>query len=83
MAGIDQHAVAIGSAVRGALAAAGFTQAEAAEGVGVALNTFSRRINGLLPFTWPEIVRVAALTGTTPSELAAQAERIASRGDAA
>lgn len=83
MTGIDPHSVAIGAAVRGAIASAELTQAEAAEGIGVAVNTFSRRINGLLPFTWPELVRVAALTGVPVTELAASAERIANRDTAA
>jgi transcriptional regulator with XRE-family HTH domain len=69
--------------VRGAIAQADLTQAEAAAKIGVALNTFSRRINGALPFTWPELVRVADVAGVTVGDLASAAERIASRGTAA
>lgn len=79
MALIDPHAVAIGAAVRGAIAAASLTQAEAAARAGMALNTFSRRVNGLLPFTWPEIARIADVTGVTVLELATNADRIAKR----
>lgn len=56
------------------------TQAEIAERAPIALNTLSRRINGLLPFTWPEVVRIAEVTGTTASELADTATRLARRG---
>lgn len=80
MAGISAEAAAIGQAVRGAIAQADLTQAEAAERTGIAPNTLSRRINGLLPFTWTEIVRIADVTGVTATELAASATRIAERG---
>lgn len=83
MAALDPHAVAIGAAVRGAIAQAGLTQAEAAAKIGLSLNTFSRRINGALPFTWPELVRVADAAGVKVSDLATTAERIAARGTAA
>lgn len=73
----------MGQAVRGAIAQADLTQAQAADKIGVALNTFSRRVNGLLPFTWPEIARVAEVTGLSVSELVADAERIYERKSAA
>lgn len=76
---VDPQAVAIGQAARGAIAQAGLTLAETAEQTGIALNTLSRRVNGAVPFTWPEIVQIAAVTGVTPSELAANAVRIADR----
>lgn len=76
---IDPQAVAIGQAVRGAIAQAGLTQADVAERTGIALNTLSRRINGLLPFTWPELVRIADVTDVSVSDLAAAAVRIAER----
>ncbi len=76
---LTPEAVAIGQAVRGAIAQAGMTQAETAMKSGMALNTLSRRINGILPFTWPELVAISAVTGVTCSELAANAERIAAR----
>lgn len=79
MATIDPEAVAIGQAVRGAIAQAGLTQAEAADRAGMALKTFSGRVNGLFPFTWPELVRIAAVTGVTCAELATTATRIADR----
>lgn len=79
MVRIDPYAVAIGDAVRGAIAQAGLTQEEAAANAGLSTNTLSRRINGSLPFTWPEIVRLARITDTTPSELATRAERIATK----
>ena len=79
MAQIDPAAVAIGAAVRGAIAQAGLSQAEAADQTGLSINTLSRRINGTLPFTWPELVRIGAITGVTASDLAATAERLASQ----
>lgn len=75
----DPDAVAIGQAVRGAIAQADLTLAATAEQVNIAVNTFSRRINGLLPFTWPELVRVSAATGVPCSEIVASAERIKAR----
>jgi transcriptional regulator with XRE-family HTH domain len=73
----------MGQAVYGAIVAADLTQAQAAEAAGMALNTLSRRINGHLPFTWPEVARLAGVTGLTISELVASAERIYGRTDAA
>ena len=80
----DQEAVAIGRAVRGAIATAGLTVTEAAEQTRIPFRTLSRRVNGTLPFTFPELVRVAEVCGTRVSDLAAAAERIIERsGDAA
>lgn len=79
MAQLDPHSAAIGQAVRGAIAQAGLTQAEAAGRLGMALNTLSRRVNGLLPFTWPELVKVAEVTGVTCAELVMSAQRIHER----
>lgn len=76
---IDPEAVAIGRAVRGAIAAAGFTLAEAAEESGINLTTLSRRVNGSLPFTFPELVSLATICGIRVSDLALTAERIAER----
>lgn len=75
----DGAALAIGHAVRGAIAQADLTQAEAAQRAGIALNTFSRRINGLTAFTWTEIVRVAEATGVSATDLVTAAERIQAR----
>lgn len=74
---IDPYAVAIGAAVRGAIAQAGLSQEDAAIQIDMHRNSLSRRINGNLPFTWPEVVRVAQVTGTTAIELATTAERLA------
>lgn len=73
------EAMAMGQVVRGALAQAGLTQAEAAPRLGFSLITLSRRINGSLPFTWPELVRVSRITEVPVTELALAAERIAAR----
>lgn len=70
------ESVAMGQVVRGALAQAGLTQTAAAPLLDLSLITLSRRINGALPFTWPELVRVADITDLTVSELVAGAERI-------
>lgn len=76
---IDPEAVAIGRAVRGAITTAGLSLPEAADQAGLSLSTLSRRVNGTLPFTFPELVRVAAVCGVRVSELAASAERITDR----
>ncbi|WP_232676732.1 helix-turn-helix transcriptional regulator [Nocardioides sp. R-C-SC26] len=73
---IDREAVAIGRAVHGAVTAAGLSLAEAAEQSAIPLTTFSRRVNGRLPFTFPELVRVARISGVSVTELATSAERI-------
>lgn len=65
--------------MRGAIAQADLTLEQTAGLTGMAINTLSRRVNGLLPFTWPEIVRIAEVTGVTATELAASACRIAER----
>lgn len=82
MGEIDPHAVAIGAAVRGAIAQAGLTQAEVSQQTGIALNTLSRRVNGLLPFTWPEMVTIAEIAGVTVTELVVAAERLAAKAAA-
>lgn len=79
---IDAEAVAIGRAVRGAIATAGLSVAEAADQSDIGLSTFSRRVNGTLPFTFPELVRVARVCGVKVSDLALAAERVAERGAA-
>jgi transcriptional regulator with XRE-family HTH domain len=73
----------MGAAVRGAFAQANITQAEAAGPVGISLQSLSRRVNGLLPFTWTELVRIAELTGVSVSDLVASAERISGRSGSA
>lgn len=75
----DPDSMAMGQAVRGAIAQAGLTQAEAAPQLKLSLMSLSRRINGALPFTWPELVRVSRVTGVPVSELIATAQRIANR----
>lgn len=79
MAGITPESAAIGQAVRAAVVQAGLTLAETAEATGIALNTLSRRVNGVIPFTWPELVLIAEVTGVSCTELATSAERIAER----
>ncbi|MGH3631497.1 MAG: helix-turn-helix domain-containing protein [Sciscionella sp.] len=78
----DPQAIAVGRAVRAALAGAGLTQAEAAIAAGISLQTLSRRINGQMPFTWPELVRIANVTEVGVTELAASAVRIAEKESA-
>lgn len=78
-----RSAEAMGRAVRAALAEAQMTHAEAALMVGVSLATFSRRIAGDPPFTWPELVAVSHASGVPVAALVAAAERIAAHGDAA
>jgi hypothetical protein len=73
---IDPESVAIGRAVRGAFAAAGLSLADASVETGIALSTLSRRVNGTLPFTFPELVRIASVCGLRVSDLTLSAERI-------
>lgn len=73
----DQAAMV--SAVRGAIAQAGLTQAELADEADIAINTLSRRLNGWSPFTWPEITAIAAATKVSAIDLASAAERISQR----
>lgn len=73
---IDPEAVAIGRAVKGALATAGLSLSESADLTGITLSTLSRRVNGTMPFTFPELVRVAKVCGVRVSDLALAAERI-------
>lgn len=75
-ASFDVEAVAIGRAVKGAIAAAGLTQADVSERTGIALNTLSRRVNGTIPFTFPELVRIARATGVRVADLVESAERL-------
>lgn len=75
---IDPEAIAIGRAVRGAIATAGLSLIEVADRAGMTVSTLSRRVNGTLPFTFPELVRVAAVCGVRASDLALSAERVQS-----
>lgn len=79
MGQIDPLAVAIGAAVRSALAEAGHTFTWAGEQAGFSWQTFSRSINGRRAFTFPELVRIAAVAGTTAAEIVERAERIHER----
>ena len=79
MSQIDPLAVAIGTAVRGAITEAGLTNTSFAHEAGFALNSLSRRINGHQPFDFPELVRVANVTGVPLMEIVARAERILER----
>lgn len=61
-------------AVKAAISASRLTQAEVARRADMALNTFSRRMTGSVPFTWPELVRIAAVLGVSCTDLVASAE---------
>lgn len=73
---VDAETRAIGQAARGAVAEADMTQDEVARAIGLSLSSLSRRLNGQLPFTYPELVRLADTTGVTVGDLVARAERI-------
>lgn len=75
----SRAAVAIGQAVKGAIVQANLNQDLLASAVGLSINSMSRRLNGHLPFTYPELRAVAAVTGVPVSELIATAERIETR----
>lgn len=79
MESIDPHSVAMGQAVRGAIAQADLTQAGTAPLVPMSLNSLSRRINGSLPFTWPELCRIAEVTDLKVSDLIESAQRVLKR----
>lgn len=83
MTGVNADSVAIGKAVHSAFVQAGMPRlTEAAAELPMPINTLSRRVNGLIPFTWPELVRVAEVTGVSVTDLAASAVRIADAGEA-
>lgn len=77
MARLDPHAVAIGTAARGAITEAGYSIASFAKASGIPINTLSRRINGHTPLDYAEMIQVSTITGLPLSELVARAERIA------
>lgn len=76
---VDPQALAIGRAVLAAMAAAGLSQTAVTKGAGITSSTFARRVRGIVPFTFPELVRIAALCGVKVSDIALAAEHIAAR----
>jgi hypothetical protein len=74
--------VAVGRAVRGAIAATTLSRADVAEAMGISLRSMHRRILGELPFTVTELMTISKLCDVSLAELLARVERIAS-GDAA
>jgi transcriptional regulator with XRE-family HTH domain len=76
---VDIEAVALGRAVRGAIAMAGLSVADTSERAGISLSTLSRRINGGSAFSIPELVRIAAMCRIRVSDIVLDAERIAER----
>lgn len=79
MAQLDPLAVAIGTAARGAITEAGYSIASFAKESGIPINTLSRRFNGHIPLNYPELSRIANVTGLSIAELVQRAERIAAR----
>lgn len=65
--------------MKAAIVEAGLSIIETAPLAGMTVNTLSRRVNGTIPFTWPEIVRISSVTGVSCTEIVASAERIAER----
>jgi len=55
--------------LKGKIAENNLTQKEAAKIIGVAHNTFSRKMNGKTPFTLPEARKLADYFGMTVDEL--------------
>lgn len=78
MTQFNPHNVAMGRAVRNAIVEAGLTNAKAAELAGIDGSTLKRRLGGTIPFTWPELIGMAAATGTDLHTLVGHAERLAS-----
>lgn len=75
----DPRSVAIGRAVKGAITTAGLTLLDVSERTGITTPTLSRRVNGSLPFTFPELCQIAELCGIRASDLAVAAERVISK----
>lgn len=82
MTSTSPDSVAIGSAVRGAIATAGLKQTDAAELIDLSINTFNRKVNGQIAFTFPDLVKVAEITGTDVRDLVETAIRLTKRGAA-
>ncbi|MFC8600149.1 MULTISPECIES: helix-turn-helix domain-containing protein [unclassified Isoptericola] len=74
---LNTEALAIGHAVKAAISHAGLSQVEIADDAGIALTSLSRRLNGHIPFTFPELVRVCRVLDLNVGDLAERAERIA------
>lgn len=74
--------VAVGRAVRGAIAGSSHSRADVAEAIGLSLRSLDRRILGHLPFTVPELMNIAEICDVPTTELLARVERIR-RGEAA
>jgi transcriptional regulator with XRE-family HTH domain len=64
----------ISQAVSNALKDAGISQREAADRSGIPITTLSRRLTGNSPFLVTELAVLAAMVGTSVSELIATAE---------
>ena len=69
----------MGQAARGAMVQAGLTQATLCTQMPMSLQSLGRRLRGTLPFTYPELARLAEVTGVAVAELVVTAERIAER----
>lgn len=79
MARLDPHAVAIGTAARGAITEAGYSLTSFSKESGIPINTLSRRVNGHQALDYAELIAISTITGLPLSELVARAERIAAR----
>lgn len=77
MAHNEPHDMAMQQAIRAAIVEADLTSKECAAAIGLADNSFSRRMNGHIAFQWNEIVAIANVTKRPVSVLVAAAERIA------
>lgn len=69
-------AVAIGLVVASVIREADLTLKEFGQQAGIPHVTLSRRINGHVPFTWPELVKVSDVTGVSLAEIADRAQRL-------
>lgn len=75
----DPLAVAVGQAVRVAAARRGVKLIPLGARAGLTQRTMARRVNGHVPFTWPELVRIAEALDTDVADLLAEAEMEAAR----
>lgn len=68
--------VAVGRAVRGAIAATTLSRADVAEAMGISLRSMHRRILGEIPFTVPELMSIAQICDVSLGDLIARVERM-------
>lgn len=77
----DPTAVAVGGVVKALIRGQGLTLTQVSELTGINQTTLSRRVNGVLPFTFPELSAIARLCEVKVSDIAAAVEETGEAGD--